>query len=258
MPPETKTVRAFPPTRLKNTAIPHDRAIAFSAQCGPPPVTSLWSKTAEHDPLGTCLPSGVPAPVHEPGTAVGGQARRVRFIDGKNDAGLCRMVPGRKFFRGGHGGGRREWTEPPPLFTPVDQEAPEEPRRVVVRPACQARRPGLQGEYTHGPAGGRDNIGPARVLGKSGEGHAERIANKPVLSWPHFESCHCLKVDGAGVVVEVLEGNQPDTPTDAVQDCGPGESPSEGDASGGPAGSIQKTSQRCPSGSWKLWLYIKP
>lgn len=215
-------------------------------------------ETVEHGPLRSGTAAKVLSAVHEPGVLVRGQPCRIALVDGKHDAGLAASLPRRQFRRGRHGRCRREPAESQALATPVDQEAPQEPRRVVVGPAGKPGSPCLQGQDANSFPAGLDDVRAPRLLRKAGQCHAQRVAHEIELSRCQFQQGHRTELYGARVRPQVVEGDEPDRLGVAVQLTGVSVSPAGTLPGGGPAGSIHMTSQRCPSGSWKLWLYIKP
>ena len=129
---------------------------------------------------------------------------------------------------------------------------------MVVRPTCEPGRPGLQREDPHRVAPGFDDIRPPGLFGQAGQSHAQRIAYELELARYELQQGDGAQLDGAGVRSEVVQGNEPDGLAGGNQLAGVSVAPAGSLSGGGPAGSIHITSQRCPSGSWKLWLYIKP
>ena len=218
----------------------------------------LLDETAEHGPLRPGTAAEVLSMVNEPGVEVRGQPRRIALVDGKHDAGLAASLPRRQFRRSRHSRCRREPAESPALAPPVDQEAPQEPRGVVVRPACQPGSPCLEGQHANRLTACLDDVRPPGLLREAGQCHAQRIAHKFELPRCQFQQGYRTELDGARVRPQVVQCDEPDGLGVAVQLAGVSVSPTGALSAGGPAGSIHMTSQRCPSGSWKLWLYIKP
>lgn len=129
---------------------------------------------------------------------------------------------------------------------------------MVIRPAREPGSPCLEREHANSCPAGLNDIRPPGLVREPGQSHAQRIAHEFELSRCQFQEGHRTELDGARVRSQVVEGNEPGRLAFRVQLAGVSVSPAGALSAGGPAGSIHITSQRWPSGSWKLWLYINP
>jgi hypothetical protein len=195
----------------------------------------------------------VPAVVSESGDAVGGQACGVGFVDGQHDAGLPGAAPRRQPGGGPHGSNGCVAADATSLQPPVNEEAPQEPGTVIIRPAGKACRPALQSEHSGSTPVRLNDTGVPRFVGQAGQGHPQGVPHKAFLARAELQLRYLVELDGLCVGVEVPQRDEPDPfPVQdcaAVQDCTGGQDgtvpevlPAAGSAM--PAGSIQKTSQR--------------
>jgi len=170
----------------------------------------LLAETAEHRPLRPGTAAQVLSVVHEPGVEVRGQPRRIALVDGKHDADLAASLPRRQFRSGFHSRCRSEPAEAQALVPPVYQEAPQEPRGVVVRPPCEAGGPCLEGQHANRLPAGLDDIRPPGLLREAGQCHPQRIAHEIKLPRCQFQQGHRAELDCARIRPQVVEGNEPD------------------------------------------------
>ena len=156
-------------------------------------------KAPVHGPLRSGTSAQVLPVVCKACGPVGGQTCRVAFVNGKYDAGLLRSAPGGQFRGGGHCGRCRQGPEAFALLAPVNQEAAQQPGRVLIRPARQARGTGLESQNTDGIARCFDDVGKPRVLGQSRQDHPERVAHEAALPRAQFQTGHFAELDGEGI-----------------------------------------------------------
>ena len=223
-----------------------------------PCLAQLSTEAAVHNPLWPGTPAEVLSLVRKSGVPVSRHTCRIAFIDGKYDAGLAAPLPGRQFRGSCHGRSRSKPSQSPALPPPVDEESPEQPRSMVIRPAGQPGSPRLQGKHPDCFPAGFNDIRPPGLFRQTGQCHAQRITDKYELSRCQFQESDCPQVDGACIRPQIVQGNEPDGLDCSSQLPGVSVLSAGASSAGGPARSIHMTSQRCPSGSWKLWLYINP
>jgi hypothetical protein len=218
----------------------------------------LLCEAVKQGPLGARTAAQVLSAVNKPGVSVGGQPRRIALVDRKYDAGLAASLPCRQFSGRRHSRCRSELAQSRTLAPAVNEEAPQKPRGIVIGPAREPGSSCLERQHANRCSAGLNDIRPPGLVREAGQRHAQRIAHKVELPRCQLEEGHCTELDGARVRSQVVEGNEPDGLAGAVQLAGVSVSPDGELSAGGPAGSIHMTSQRWPSGSWKLWLYINP
>ena len=204
----------------------------------------LLCEAVEHGPLRARTAAQVLPAINKPGASVGGQPRRIALVDRKYDAGLAASLPCRQFPGRLHSRCRSEPAQSPALAPPVDEEAPQEPRRIVIGPAREPGSPQLERQHTNRCPVGFNDVRPPGLVREAGQRHAQRIAHEVELSRCQLQEGDCTELDGARVRPQVVEGNEPDRLAGAVQWAGVSVSPAGELSAGGPAGSIHMTSQR--------------